>query len=146
MLETYQANKMKQEIQQKFQIKIGENNQKFQCYIPSEVLCKMNTDKELKKKVFSSLEKCNKEEFKNSMECTLIFDEEGEMTATLKTEIGNKNQSNLSYYLMYQKLLMQQATGNPYQMNLYSGYNNLYGLNALNSYNLLGNSLFSYRL
>ena len=135
MLQSQQANRMKQEIYKKFQVSVGDYSGNFKCYIPSEVLCKMNTDKELKEKVFNSLEKCSKEEFKNSMKCTVIFDEEGEMTATLETDNGKQKKSSVSTNLMYQKLLMQQTALMPYQINMYSGYHNLYGLNGINSYN-----------
>lgn len=149
-LQNQMANRMKQEIYRRFQIEVGSYNDNFNCYIPSEVLCRMNTDNTLKEKVFNMLEKYSGEEFKETVmekepsvkKCTLNFDENGNVTVTLKTSTENQSQTDQNTRLLYQKLFMQQAALMPYQMNLYSGYN-LLGLNGLNSYSMLQNSLFS---
>lgn len=133
------VNRMKQEIYSQFQIDVGRYSDTFSCYIPSNVLCRMNTDKALKEKVFNMLEKYSGEEFKESVmgkelsvkKCTLIFDEEGDMTATLDTAAEKKNQTARNAYLLYQKYLIQQAALMPSQMNLYSAYSNLYGSNGI---------------
>lgn len=150
-LQSQQANRMKEEIYNRFHVAVGGDNDTFTCYIPSEVLCRMNTDKALKEKVFNMLEKYRGEDFKKSVmgqetsvkKCTLIFDEEGDMTATLQTDTAKQNKIDQSTRLLCNKILMHQAALMPYQMNLYSGYNNLYGLNGINNFSMLQNPLFS---
>lgn len=144
ILQNQLVNRMKQEIYNRFQITLGGYSDTFSCYIPSNVLSRMNTDEALKEKVFHMLEKYSGEEFKESVEkCTLIFDEEGDMTATLETAAEKKNQTVQNAYLLYQKYLMQRASLMPFQMNSYSLYNNLYGLNGFSNLNMMKNSLFS---
>lgn len=151
VLQNQQVDRMKQEIYNCFGIEVGDYSDTFGCYIPSNVLYRMNTDAALKEKVFGILEKYSGEEFKNSImgqqpsikKCTLHFDEAGDMTATLETGTEKRNKTNQSTQLLYQNFLIQQAARMPYQMNLYSGYNNLYGLNGINNFNWLQNSLFS---
>lgn len=149
-LQNQMVNRMKQEIYNQFQINVGSYSDHFSCYIPSDVLCRMNTDKALKEKVFNMLEKYSGEEFKESImgqepsvkKCTLTFDEEGEVTVTLKTD-DKQSQTDQNARLLYQKYFMQQAALMSYRTSLYGGYNNMYGLNGLNNYNMLQNSLFS---
>lgn len=131
VLQSQLVNRMKQEIYKQFKIAVGGYSDTFNCYIPSNVLCRMNTDGALKEKVFSMLEKYSGEE------CTLIFDEEGEMTATLETAAEKKSQTAQNAYVLYQKYLMQRASLMPFQMNAYSVYDNLYGLNGLGSLRML---------
>ncbi|MBO5281628.1 MAG: hypothetical protein J6B43_00650 [Lachnospiraceae bacterium] len=142
VLQSQLVNRMKQEIYKQFKIAVGGYSDTFNCYIPSNVLCRMNTDGALKEKVFSMLEKYSGEGWKEAAEkCTLIFDEEGEMTATLETAAEKKSQTAQNAYVLYQKYLMQRASLMPFQMNAYSVYDNLYGLNGLGSLRML--SLFS---
>lgn len=151
VLQNQQVDRMKQEIYNCFGIEVGDCSDTFGCYIPSNVLYRMNTDTALKEKVFGMLEKYSGEEFKNSImgqqpsikKCTLNFDEYGEMTATLETGAEKQNKTNQSAQFLYQNFLMQQAARMPYQMNLYSGYNNLYGLNGISNFSWMQNSLFS---
>ncbi len=145
MLQSQQVSRMKQEIYNRFQINVGGYNDMFHCYIPSEVLSRMNADKVLKEKVFQTLEKYSGEDFKQSImgqepsvkKCTLIFDQDGDMTATLETGTEKKSKTDQSTRLLYQKLLMQQAALMPYRMNLNSGYHNLYGLNGFHNFNVM---------
>lgn len=90
-------------------------------------------------KVFGALEKYSGEEFRKSItgqdsavrKCTLVFDEDGDMTATLETGKEKRNAINQNTKLLYQNFFMQQAMRMSYPTNLYSGYHNLYGLNGL---------------
>lgn len=131
-LQNQLANRMKKEIYDQFQISVGSYSNHYSCYIPSDVLCRMNADKALKEKVFNMLEKYSGEEFKESMmgqgaakKCTLTFDEEGEVTVTLKT--GEKQSlSDESARLLYQKYFMQQAALLSYRTNMFGGYYNLW--------------------
>lgn len=151
ILQNQMVNRMKQEIYNRFQIAVGGYSDTFSCYIPSDVLSRMNTDEALKEKVFHTLEKYSGEEFKESFmgkepsvkKCTLVFDEEGDMTATLETAAEKKNQTAKDACLLYQRFLMQQMPLMSYQTNLYSGYNNLYGLYGINNFSMMPNSLFS---
>lgn len=151
ILKSQMVNQIKQEIYNRFQVEVGGDGDDFKLYIPSETLYQMNTNSTLKEKVFHMLEKYSGEEFKNSImgeesaikNCTLTFDEEGDMTATLKTGTEKQSTTDQSTTLLYQKLLMQQAALMPYQTNLYTGYNTMYGLNGINYVNTMQNSLFS---
>lgn len=153
VLQNQQVDQMKQEIYNRFGIQVGECSNIFGCYIPSNVLYRMNTDVALKEKVFDMLEKYSGEEFKNSImvgepsvrKCTLQFDEEGDMIATLETGTVKRNKTNQNTQLLHQNFLMQQAARMSYQTNLYSGYN-LYGLNGINNFKWMQNSLFSHLL
>ncbi len=162
-LQNQRVKQMKQEIYDKFQIEVGNSSGKISCYIPSTVLAQMNTNQALKTKVFQSLEKITGEEFQKTImgqepeikKCTMIFDEKGEMTATLENGTQTQGRFDQSAWLLYQKSLMQQAALMPYQMNLYnsySGYPNMYGLNGLSGISglngmnysaLLQNAMFS---
>lgn len=162
-LQNQRVNQMKQEIYDKFQIEVGNSSGRISCYIPSTVLAQMNTNQALKTKVFQSLEKITGEEFQKTImgqeseikKCTMIFDEKGEMTATLENGTQTQGRLGQSAWLLYQKSLMQQAALMPYQMNLYnsySGYPNLYGISGLNGISgqsgmnysaLLQNAIFS---
>lgn len=124
ILKSKQANRMKQEIYNTFGIEVGGYSDTCSCYIPSEVLCRMYTDRTLKEKVFTMLEKYSGEEFKEKI-------------------MEHQSISNQSAMLLYRKLLMQQAALMPVQTNLYSGYNSLYGWNSTNSFNMLQNPFFS---
>lgn len=139
LLQSRQVNRMKQEIYNRFGIEVGDYNNNFECHMPSEVLYRMNMDMDLKEKVFGALEKYSGEEFRKSItgqdpavrKCTLVFDEDGDMTATLETGKEKRNAINQNTKLLYQNFLMQQAMRMSYPTNLYSGYHNLYGLNGL---------------
>lgn len=152
IFQNHLVNQMKQEIYNRFQIMVGGYSDTFSCYIPTDVLSRMNFDETLKEKVFHLLEKYSGEEFKESVmgkessanKCTLMFNEDGDMTATLETAPEKKKQSIQSAYLLYQKYIMQQAALMPSQMNLYSVYNNLYGLNGISNFDMLQNPLFSF--
>ena len=143
LLQSQQVNGMKQEIYNQFGIEVGDYSDNFGCYIPSEVLYRMNLDTDLKEKVFGAIEKYSGEEFRKSItgqgpavsKCTLVFDENGDMTATLETGKAKRNAGKQNTNLLYQNFLMQQAARMSYQTNLYSGYRNLYGLNGLNGLN-----------
>lgn len=151
ILQNQMVNRMKQEIYNRFQIAVGGYSDTFSCYIPSDVLSRMNTDEALKEKVFHTLEKYSGEEFKESFmgtepsvkKCTLVFDEEGDMIATLETAVEKQTQTLQNAYLLYQRFLMQQMPLMSYQTNLYSGYNSLYGYNGINNFSMLQNPLLS---
>ena len=72
ILQNQMVNRMKQEIYNRFQIAVGGYSDTFSCYIPSDVLSRMNTDEALKEKVFHTLEKYSGEEFKESFMGTAI--------------------------------------------------------------------------
>ena len=136
-LRNIQAAGMKKEIYNRFNIEVGKENSTFECRIPEGVLSRMQTDTGLKEKVFRVLDKYCGDEFQDSImgnglpvkKCSLVFDENGEMTATLKTNLDSKDEE--SKVLLYQQLLMQQIALMSYGTNMYSGYNSLFGLDGI---------------
>lgn len=103
-LKEQQINNIKDEIYDKFQMNVGASNGKFECYIPSDVLYKMNSDTELKDKVYKTLESYSSDSFNNTMQtlnppvkkCTLIFDDEGSVVATLEADADRKTSSAIT--------------------------------------------------
>lgn len=85
-LREQQINCVKEDIYNKFHIDVGAANGYFECYIPSDVLYKMNTDTALRQKVYDMLADYSSDKFKLTMQtlnppvkkCTLVFDGNGE--------------------------------------------------------------------
>ncbi|RHQ43303.1 hypothetical protein DWY37_05730 [Roseburia sp. AF25-13LB] len=77
---------------------MGAANGYFECYIPSDVLYKMNTDTALRQKVYDMLADYSSDKFKLTMrtlnppvkKCTLVFDDNGEIVATLEPDVGGE--------------------------------------------------------
>lgn len=77
---------------------MGAANGYFECYIPSDVLYKMNTDTVLRQKVYDMLADYSSDKFKLTMrtlnppvkKCTLVFDDNGEIVATLEPDVGGE--------------------------------------------------------
>ena len=86
-LREQQINCVKEDIYNKFHIDVGAANGYFECYIPSDVLYKMNTDTALRQKVYDMLADYSSDKFKLTMQtlnppvkkCTLVFDDNGEI-------------------------------------------------------------------
>ena len=85
-------------IYNKFHIDVGAANGYFECYIPSDVLYRMNTDTVLRQKVYDMLADYSSDKFKLTMQtlnppvkkCTLVFDDNGEGVATLEPDVGGE--------------------------------------------------------
>ena len=86
-LGTTEVNNIVNEIYDKFGINVGVSNSRFECFIPGDVLYRMNTDSALKNKVYAMLADYSSSEFQTTMQtlnppvkkCTLIFDENGDV-------------------------------------------------------------------
>lgn len=97
-LREQQINCVKEDIYNKFHIDVGAANGYFECYIPSDVLYKMNTDTALRQKVYDMLADYSSDKFKLTMQtlnppvkkCTLVFDDNGEIVATLEPDVGGE--------------------------------------------------------
>ena len=95
-LREQQINCVKEDIYNKFHIDVGAANGYFECYIPSDVLYKMNTA--LRQKVYDMLADYSSDKFKLTMrtlnppvkKCTLVFDDNGEIVATLEPDVGGE--------------------------------------------------------
>ena len=97
-LREQQINCVKEDIYNKFHIDVGAANGYFECYISSDVLYRMNTDTALKQKVYDMLADYSSDKFKLTMQtlnppvkkCTLVFDDNGEVVATLEQDLGGE--------------------------------------------------------
>ena len=97
-LREQQINCVKEDIYNKFHIDVGAANGYFECYIPSDVLYRMNTDTVLRQKVYDMLADYSSDKFKLTMQtlnppvkkCTLVFDDNGEVVATLEPDVGGE--------------------------------------------------------
>ena len=97
-LREQQINCVKEDIYNKFHIDVGAANGYFECYISSDVLYRMNTDTALKQKVYDMLADYSSDKFKLTMQtlnppvkkCTLVFDDNGEVVATLEPDLGGE--------------------------------------------------------
>ena len=97
-LREQQINCVKEDIYNKFHIDVGAANGYFECYISSDVLYRMNTDTALKQKVYDMLADYSSDKFKLTMQtlnppvkkCTLVFDDNGEVVATLEPHLGGE--------------------------------------------------------
>ena len=97
-LREQQINCVKEDIYNKFHIDVGAANGYFECYISSDVLYRMNTDTALKQKVYDILADYSSDKFKLTMQtlnppvkkCTLVFDDNGEVVATLEPDLGGE--------------------------------------------------------
>ena len=83
-LREQQINCVKEDIYNKFHIDVGAANGYFECYIPSDVLYRMNTDTVLRQKVYDMLADYSSDKF------TLVFDDNGEVVATLEPDVGGE--------------------------------------------------------
>ena len=103
-LGTTEVNNIVNEIYDKFGINVGVSNSRFECFIPGDVLYRMNTD--------SMLADYSSSEFQTTMQtlnppvkkCTLIFDENGDVVATLepdveKESVGSSKEKSVSAIL-----------------------------------------------
>ena len=111
-LGTTEVNNIVNEIYDKFGIKVGVSNSRFECFIPGDVLYRINTDSALKNKVYAMLADYSSSEFQTTMQtlnppvkkCTLIFDENGDVVATLepdveKESVGSSKEKSVSAIL-----------------------------------------------
>ena len=111
-LGTTEVNNIVKEIYNKFGINVGVSNSRFECFIPGDVLHRMNTDSALKNKVYAMLADYSSSEFQTTMQtlnppvkkCTLIFDENGDVVATLepdveKESVGSSKEKSVSAIL-----------------------------------------------
>lgn len=97
-LGTTEVNNIVNEIYDKFGINVGVSNSRFECFIPGDVLYRMNTDSALKNKVYAMLADYSSSEFQTTMQtlnppvkkCTLIFDENGDVVATLEPDVEKR--------------------------------------------------------
>ena len=93
-------------------VNVGVSNSRFECFIPGDVLYRMNTDSALKNKVYAMLADYSSSEFQTTMQtlnppvkkCTLIFDENGDVVATLepdveKESVGSSKEKSVSAIL-----------------------------------------------
>ena len=62
-LGTTEVNNIVKEIYNKFGINVGVSNSRFECFIPGDVLYRMNTDSALKNKVYAMLADYSSSEF-----------------------------------------------------------------------------------
>ena len=67
-LREQQINCVKEDIYNKFHIDVGAANGYFECYIPSDVLYRMNTDTALRQKVYDMLAEYSSDKFKLTMQ------------------------------------------------------------------------------
>lgn len=133
ILKEQRINNVKKEIYQKFQISVGSSNGEFECYIPSDVLYGMSTNSKLKEKVYNTLEDYSGEKFKQSIQglnppvkkCTLIFDESGDVTATLEAKVESETSNSKSSYI---NTLFGQSSRILYPYTMLSGSNSMYGM------------------
>ena len=96
-----QINNTKEEIYNKFHVDVNNANGKFECYISSDVLYRMNTDSELKSKVYAMLEDYTSDKFQTFCKtfdppvkkCTLMFDENGDVVSTLEPDMEKLEKS-----------------------------------------------------
>ena len=108
-LGTTEVNNIVKEIYNKFGINVGVSNSRF---IPGDVFHRMNTDSALKNKVYAMLADYSSSEFQTTMQtlnppvkkCTLIFDENGDVVATLepdveKESVGSSKEKSVSAIL-----------------------------------------------
>lgn len=111
-LGTTEVNNIVKEIYNKFGINVGVSNSRFECFIPGDVFHRMNTDSALKNKVYAMLADYSSSEFQTTMQtlnppvkkCTLIFDENGDVVATLepdveKESVGSSKEKSVSAIL-----------------------------------------------
>lgn len=89
---------VKKDIYDKFGVDVGKFNDSFECHIPTEVLCKMNKDSTLKRKVYDMLADYTSAKFQMTRraldppvkKCTLVFDKKGDVVATLAPNLDNE--------------------------------------------------------
>ncbi|AOT72298.1 hypothetical protein [Geosporobacter ferrireducens] len=94
-----QIDSIKEDIFNRFNINVGAMSGKVECHIPEDVLYRMNTDTALKKKVYDMLSDYSSDKFKMTMQtlnppvkkCILIFDDTGEVTATLEPDVAKES-------------------------------------------------------
>ena len=104
-LGTTEVNNIVNEIYDKFGINVGVSNSRFECFIPGDVLYRMNTDSALKNKVYAMLADYSSSEFQTTMQtlnppvkkCTLIFDENGDVVE--KESVGSSKEKSVSAIL-----------------------------------------------
>lgn len=91
-----QMDALKREICDRFGIEVGQSDNSFECYIPDDVMERMNRDEVMKKKVYAALEnytggrtgKLFRTLNPPIKKCILAFDKNANVTATLKPMIG----------------------------------------------------------
>ena len=96
-----QINNTKEDIYNKFHVDVNHANGKFECYISADVLYRMNTDGELKSKVYAMLEDYTSDKFQTFCrifdppvkKCTLMFDENGDVVSTLEPDMEKLEKS-----------------------------------------------------
>ena len=100
-LKESEVNYIKADIYEKFGTNVNESNSNFECYIPGDVLYKMNKDTALKKKVYDILADYTSSKFQMTRKAlnppvkkvTLVFDKNGCVVATLEPDLDNKDGS-----------------------------------------------------
>jgi hypothetical protein len=100
-------NNVKSDIYEKFGINVGVADNSFECFISGDVLYRMNTDEELKEKIYAMLEDYTSPHFQMTKislnppvkKCTLVFDENGDVVATLYPDVekekGNRKRKSI---------------------------------------------------
>ena len=90
-----EVNYIKVDIYDKFGVNINKSNSSFECYIPGDVLYKMNKDTALRKKIYDMLADYTSTKFQRARKalnppvkkCTLVFDKNGDVVATLEPDL-----------------------------------------------------------
>lgn len=131
-LKEQQINSIKADIYDRFQIDVDTANGRLYCYIPGNVLYKMNFDSALKEKVYNILADYSSDKFEMEMQtlyppvkkCTLVFDDNGNAVATLEADMERlekdteKPAKKRKPYLLRDcslEMLFRENTYEPYQ-------------------------------
>lgn len=123
---------IKSDIRDKYGINVGDGNNSFECFIPGDVLYRMNSDVDLRKKVYAMLDDYTSTEFRMKLKtlsppvkkCMLVFDENGDVVATMEPDV-EKDSKNVGISKEADSIMKKSNNNEIVLENTYDSYQNL---------------------